>query len=76
MQVLLECCLYVSNNTRPDVTFTVSQVAQFTAPPKVSHATAIKSIVRYLAHDPNKGLIVKPDGTFDLKCWVDADFAG
>ena len=23
-----------------------------------------------------KGLIIKPDGTFDLKCWVDADFAG
>ena len=68
--------LYVSNNTRPDITFAVSQVAQLTAAPKVSHAKAIKSIVRYLAHEPSKGLLIKPDGTFDLKCWVDADFAG
>ena len=52
-------------------------MAQFTAAPKVSHAKAIKSIVRYfLARNTNKGLIVKPNGTFDLKCWVDADFAG
>jgi len=68
--------LYVSNNTRPDITFAVSQVARFTAAPKVSHAKAIKSIVRYLAGTKDKGIIVKPDGTFDLKCWVDADFAG
>ena len=51
-------------------------MARFTPAPKVSHAKAIKSIVRYLAHDPNKVLIIKPDGTFDLKCWVDADFVG
>ena len=69
--------LHVSNNTPPDITFAVSQVAHFTAAPKVLHAKAIKSIIRYLAHDPsNKGLIIKPDGKFDLKCWVDADFAG
>ena len=68
--------LYVSNNTRPYITFAVSQVARFTACPKVSHAKAIKSIVRYLAGTSNKGLIFKPDGTFDLKLWVDADFAG
>ena len=51
-------------------------MAQFTAVPKESHTKAIKSIVRYLAQDPNKELIIKPDGTFDLKCLVDADFVG
>ena len=61
---------------RSDITFTVSQVAQFTATPKVSHAKAIKSIVRYLSREPEKRLIVKLDGTFDLKCWVHADLAG
>ena len=49
---------------------------RFTAVPKVLHAKAIKSIVRYLTQDPNNGLIIEPFGTFDLKCWVDADFAG
>jgi len=68
--------LYLSNNTRPDITFAVSQVARYTAHPKKSHAQAIKSIVRYLARSPDKGILVKPDGTFNLKCWVDADFAG
>ena len=68
--------LYLSNNTRPDITFAVSQVARFTASPKQSHATAIKSIVRYLVRTADKGIIVKPDGTYNLRTWVDADFSG
>ena len=68
--------LYLSNNTRPDITFAVSQVARFTANPKKSHAQAIKTIVRYLAKTFDKGILVTPDDTFNLKCWVDADFAG
>ena len=68
--------LYMSNITRSDIIFEVSQVAQFTAVPKVSNSKSIKSIVRFLAQNLNKGLIIKPDGTFDLKHWVDADFAG
>ena len=68
--------LYVSNNTRPDITFAVSQVARFTAKPKKSHAKAIRTIVRYLAKTKDKGIIVKPNGTYDLETWVDADFAG
>ena len=68
--------LYLSNNTRPDITFAVSQVARFTANPKKSHAQALKTIVRYLACTPDKGIIVKPDDTYTLRCWVDADIAG
>jgi hypothetical protein len=68
--------LYLSNNTRPDITYAVSQVARFTNKPKVSHAKAIKSIVRYLSRTADKGFDIKPDGSYDLRCWVDADFAG
>lgn len=68
--------LYLSNNTRPDITFSVSQVARFTSNPKKSHAVAIKRIVRYLAKTWDKGLHFKPDSTYNLRCWVDADFAG
>ena len=68
--------LYVSNNIRPDITYAVSQVARFTAAPRVSHATAVKTIVRYLAQTAEKGLKVKPDGTYNLLCWADADLAG
>ena len=68
--------LYLSNNTQPDITFAVNQAARFTASPKKSHAQAIKTIVCYLAQTHNKGIMVTPDDTFNLKCWVDADFAG
>ena len=50
--------LYLSNNTRPDITFAVSQVARFTHNPKQSHGTAVKMIVRYLARTHDKGSTV------------------
>ena len=68
--------LYLSTNTRPDISFAVSQVARFTSAPKQSHASAVKTIVRYLKRTYDKGLIVIPDGTLNLTCYVDADFAG
>jgi hypothetical protein len=67
---------YLSNNTRPDITFAVSQVARFTSAPKESHATAVKMIIRYLKKTEKKGLIVKPTGSLNIKVWCDADYAG
>ncbi|KAI2493816.1 hypothetical protein MHU86_20697 [Fragilaria crotonensis] len=52
--------LYLSTNTRPDITFAVSQVARFNHSPKKSHAMAIKTIVRYLHRTADKGTIVTP----------------
>jgi hypothetical protein len=68
--------LYLANNTRPDISFAVSQVARFNNNPKKSHASAVQMILRYLKRTADKGIIVKPDGTYNLKIWVDADFAG
>jgi hypothetical protein len=68
--------LYLSTNTRPDIAFAVSQVARFSHNPKKSHASAIKTIVRYLQRTYDKGMIVKPTGDLTLDCYVDADFAG
>jgi hypothetical protein len=68
--------LYLSTNTRPDIAFAVSQVARFSHSPKKSHATAIKTIVRYLKRTHDKGMIITPTGKLDLQCYVDADFAG
>ena len=68
--------LHASNNARPDIAFAVSQVARFTSKPKVSHASAIKSIVRYLKGTIDKGLVFTVNDNYDLACWVDADFAG
>ena len=68
--------LYLSTNTRPDISFAVSQVARFNHSPKKSHATAIKTIVRYLHRTSDKGTIVRPTGDLSVDCYVDADFAG
>ncbi|KAI2512657.1 hypothetical protein MHU86_1653 [Fragilaria crotonensis] len=68
--------LYLSTNTRPDIAFAVSQVARFCHSPKRSHASAVKTLVRYLHRTSDMGMIVKPTGTLNLDCYVDADFAG
>ena len=68
--------LYLSTNTRPDIAFAVSQVARFSNNPKQSHATAIKTIVRYLIGTKDKGTLVTPTGKLDIQLYVDADFAG
>ena len=46
--------LYLSTNTRPDIAFAVSQVAQFNSNPKQSHASAVKMIIRYLSGTSDK----------------------
>jgi hypothetical protein len=68
--------LYLSTNTCPNIVFAVSQVARFCHSQKKSHASAVKTLVRYLQGTSEMGMIVKPTGTLDLDCYVDADFAG
>jgi hypothetical protein len=46
--------LYLTTNTRPDLAFAVSQVAQFNRNPKQSHARALKMIIRYLSGTKTK----------------------
>ena len=68
--------LYLSTNTRPDISFAISQVARFNHSPKQSHATTLKMIIHYLKGTKDKGMIFKPNGTLNLECWCDADFTG
>ena len=69
--------LYLSTNTRPDISYAVSQVCRFSSNPKQSHATAIKVILRYLSKTCDEGIIVKPtDSKFNLTMHVDADYCG
>jgi hypothetical protein len=68
--------LYLSTNTRPDIAFAVSQAARFSNNPKQSHATAVKTIVRYLFRTRDQGTIVTMTNKLDIKLYVDADFAG
>ena len=58
--------LYLMMNTRPDITFAVSQVARFCSAPKQSHASAVKTIVRYLAATKDQGTIMRPTGELNV----------
>ncbi|CAJ1949055.1 unnamed protein product [Cylindrotheca closterium] len=68
--------IYLCTNTRPDISYAVSCAARFNAKPKACHATAVKTILRYLKKTSDKGLIIEFDGTLDLEAYCDADFAG
>jgi hypothetical protein len=68
--------LYLCTNTRPDISYAVSQVARFSSNPKQSHAKAIKTLVRYLSATKQFGMIIKPTKELTLDLYVDADFAG
>jgi Reverse transcriptase (RNA-dependent DNA polymerase). len=69
--------LYLSSNTRPDITFAVHQCARYSHNPKVSHGKAIKRIVRYLqGTKDNKGMLLSPTDDYRVNCFVDTDFAG
>ena len=73
---IVRMLLQASNNTRPDITFAASQVAQCTACPKESHTRAIECAMRHPAGTINRRVMMKHNGTFDLKVWADSDFAG
>ena len=68
--------LYLSTNTRPDIAYAVSQVARFSHSPRKSHASAVKTIIRYLAGTKDQGVIYERPEHFKMDCFVDADFAG
>ena len=68
--------LYLSTNTRTDISFAVSQVCRFGQRPTKKHATAVKTIVRYLKATIDKGTIFTPSKWFELDLYVDADFCG
>ena len=44
--------------------------------PSKPHEEAVKRICRYILATRDKGLVLKPDQTKGLECFVDADWAG
>ena len=67
---------YLTASTRPEIACAAHQIARFSQNPKQSHEVAAKRIARYLKNTADEGIILKPDKTQGLTCYVDADFAG
>ncbi len=68
--------LYLSGHTRPDLAYSISQVARFMFNPKHSHKIAPKRIGHYLIGTKDKGMIIKPTNMINIDAYHDADFAG
>ena len=62
--------------TRPDITYTVSNMAKFCASPSIQHWTAVKRIMPYLKGTLSLGLLYRKDGSSNCIGYFDADWAG
>ena len=67
---------YLQAHSRPDITIAVSQCARYVHSPKRSHEEALERIGQYLLKTEGEGLIYCPSDSFEIDCYVDADFAG
>ncbi|KAL7474046.1 hypothetical protein ACHAW6_000044, partial [Cyclotella cf. meneghiniana] len=67
---------YLSQNTRPNILYTVHQAAKYSADPRAEHGEAIVYIVKYLKATRHIGLRFKPDPSKGFQCYCDTDFAG
>ena len=67
--------MYCSVVSRPDIAFSVSQVAQFASNPGEQHWTAVKRLFRYLQETKAEGLVL---GGKEIKLmgYSDSDYAG
>ena len=61
--------------TRLDIAYAVSQLARFSADPKLHHGHAVRWLGRYLAGTRDKGIIYTPRAE-GFRVYVDADFSG
>ncbi|KAI0993216.1 hypothetical protein K3495_g14968 [Podosphaera aphanis] len=67
---------YLSNNTRPDITFAVNHLARFLANPSTEQIQAARHVLRYIAKQPDKGItFTKGTNKPTLEAYSDADFA-
>ena len=68
--------LYLSNWTRPDITYAVNTVAKFSSRPTEEHWTGVKRIMRYLRGTSDYGIMYTKDHESVLTGHCDADWAG
>ncbi|GJZ03300.1 retrovirus-related pol polyprotein from transposon TNT 1-94 [Tanacetum coccineum] len=62
--------------TRPDIQFSTFLCAIYQSNPKESHLIAVKRILRYLKGTPTLGLYYPKCSSFDLKGYLDSEYAG
>jgi hypothetical protein len=67
--------LYLTH-TRPDISFATQQLSQFLQKPTVTHYHAACRVIRYLKHNPGRGLLFPRSSEIQILGYSDADWAG
>ncbi|KAK2453566.1 putative mitochondrial protein [Trifolium repens] len=67
--------LYLTN-TRPDICFATQQLSQFLSKPTINHYNAACRVIRYLKHNPGRGLLFPRSSDLQILGFTDADWAG
>ena len=76
MSSIVGALLYLSLQTRPDITYATAKLAQTVAVPTPADFKAAARILRYLNGTRDKGLIFKKNVRAVLSGYVDSDWAG
>jgi hypothetical protein len=61
--------------TRPNISYSVSQISKFMHSPRTPHLEAINRILKYLKGTPGKGIFMKCNNSNEVCGYSDADWA-
>ena len=74
-RTLLRELMYLIVQTRPDLNYFVSRLAQFMSNPREQHWTALKRVLRYLQSTRELGICyTRIEGQLTLSAWTDASW--
>ena len=65
--------MYLSSNTRCELSLANHQCSRFFIDPRTPHGVALKRIGRYLLGTQDKEMIIRPTKNLTLDCYADAD---
>ena len=68
--------MYLAVSTRPDIAFSVNNLARLNSNPQKEHCTALKQILKYLKGTTTIGILYKQDRSDKCVGYSDTDWAG
>jgi hypothetical protein len=66
--------MYLANNTRPDIAFTVNLLTRFSVVPTIHHWNEVKDVLKSLRGTPDLGLFYLKNQDLSLIVYVDARY--
>jgi hypothetical protein len=70
----IRALMYLANNTRPDIAFTVNLLARYSVAPTTCDWNGVKDVLRYLRGTPDLGLFYLKNQDLSFIGYVDAGY--